>query len=45
MIEKLTCPSTGYIHVLRVPPELKSAREAICWVNGGTDPEEFSIQT
>ncbi|MBD2184248.1 hypothetical protein H6S82_14000 [Planktothrix sp. FACHB-1355] len=42
---KMTCPSTGYIHVLRVPPALKSAREAICWVNWGTDPEEFSIQT
>jgi hypothetical protein len=42
---KMTCPSTGFIHVLRVPPQTKSAREAIRWVNWGVDPEDFSIQT
>ena len=42
---KMTCPSTGYIHVLRVPPNLNSAREAIKWVNWGIDPEEFDIET
>ncbi len=42
---KMICPSTGYIHVLRLPPDLKSAREAIRWVNWGVDPEEFSMQT
>ena len=42
---KMTCPSTGLIHTLRVPPDLTSAREAIRWVNGGIDPEEFSVQT
>lgn len=42
---KMTCPSTGKIHALRVPHELKSAREAIRWVNWGVDPEEFSVQT
>ncbi|HEY9851838.1 MAG TPA: hypothetical protein V6D28_20365 [Leptolyngbyaceae cyanobacterium] len=42
---KMTCPSTGAIHVLRVPPNLKSAREAISWVNWGTAPEEFAVQT
>jgi len=26
---KMTCPSTEYIHALRVPPNLQSAREAI----------------
>lgn len=41
----MTCPSTGFIHVLRVPPDIHSAREAIRWVNWETDPEEFSIQT
>jgi hypothetical protein len=30
---KMTCPSTGYIHALRVPPDVPSAREAIAWVN------------
>ncbi|CBN57022.1 MULTISPECIES: DUF6745 domain-containing protein [Kamptonema] len=42
---KMTCPSTGYLHVLRVPPDVESAREAIRWVNWGIDPEEFAVQT
>jgi len=42
---KMTCPSTGFIHALRVPPNVRSAQEAIRWVNWGTDPEEFSVQT
>ena len=42
---KMTCPSTGFIHALRVPPDLTSAREAISWVNWDIDPEEFSVQT
>jgi hypothetical protein len=41
----MTCPSTGYIHVLRVPPKVRSAKEAISWVNWGINPEEFVIQT
>ena len=42
---KMTCPSTGHIHVLRVPPDIFSAREAIRWANWGIDPEEFSVST
>ena len=42
---KMTCPSTNYIHVLRVPPNITSARDAIRWVNQGIDPEEFEIET
>jgi hypothetical protein len=42
---KMTCPSTGRIHAMRVSPNVTSAREAIRWVNWGTDPEEFSVQT
>ncbi|MCP2726915.1 DUF6745 domain-containing protein [Limnofasciculus baicalensis] len=42
---KMICPSTRHIHALRVPPNMNSAREAICWVNWGTHPEEFAIQT
>ncbi|MEG4027967.1 leucine-rich repeat domain-containing protein [Microcoleus sp. POL8_C6] len=42
---KMTCPSTGFIHAVRVPPNLRSAREAIRWVNWDIDPEEFSVQT
>jgi len=42
---KMTCPSTSYIHALRVPPDVESAREAIKWVNWGVDPDEFSVQS
>lgn len=42
---KMTCPSTELIHVLRVPPDTKSAQEAIRWVNWGIDPLDFSVQT
>ncbi|MBW4647929.1 MAG: hypothetical protein KME06_04405 [Kastovskya adunca ATA6-11-RM4] len=42
---KMVCPSTEDIHVVRVPPDINSAREAIKWVNWGTDSEEFSTQT
>lgn len=42
---KMTCPSTGSIHALRVPPDLTSAREAIRWANWDIDPEEFSVET
>jgi len=42
---KMTCPSTGKIHTLRVPPEINSARVAIRWVNWDIEPEDFSVQT
>ncbi|WP_196509978.1 hypothetical protein [Nostoc sp. NZL] len=42
---KMPCHSTGFIHALRVPPNINSAREAIRWVNWGIEPEEFAMQT
>jgi leucine-rich repeat protein SHOC2 len=42
---KMTCPSTQYIHILRVPPEMVSAEAAITWVNHGIHPDEFAVQT
>ena len=42
---KMTCPSTGDIHILRVPPEMTSAEAAIIWVNHGIHPDEFAVQT
>lgn len=42
---KMNCPSTSHIHVLRVPPDITSAKEAITWVNWGIDPEKFVIET
>ena len=42
---KMICPSTGYTHVLRVPPNMESAREAITWVNWDIDPEDFAVES
>jgi leucine-rich repeat protein SHOC2 len=42
---KMTCPSTAHIHILRVPPEMTSAEEAITWVNHGIHPDTFAVQT
>ena len=42
---KMTCPSTAHIHVLRVPPDLNSARDAIRWTNWDVDPEAFAVET
>jgi hypothetical protein len=42
---KMTCPSTGHIHILRVPPEMTSAEAAITWVNHGIHPDKIAIQT
>ena len=42
---KMICPSTGFIHFLRVPPNIKEARVAITWVNWGVSPEDFAVQT
>ena len=42
---KMTCPSTRHIHALRVPPFVRSANEAIGWVNWGIDPGDFAVQT
>ncbi|MEL6459468.1 MAG: DUF6745 domain-containing protein [Cyanobacteria bacterium J06621_15] len=42
---KMICPSTGYTHVLRVPPNMESAREAITWINWGVDPQNFAVES
>lgn len=42
---KMTCPSTNQIYVLRVPPNLTSAREAIRWANWDIDPKAFAAET
>jgi hypothetical protein len=39
--KRLTCPRTGFIHALGVPPDTESAREAILRVNLGIESEEF----
>ncbi len=41
MVLKVTCPSTGHIHVLRVPPYLRSCRQAAAWIAGFDDPDDY----
>ncbi|WP_310484387.1 leucine-rich repeat domain-containing protein [Chamaesiphon sp. VAR_48_metabat_403] len=45
MLLKMICPSTAHVHILRVPPDMKSAEEAIVWVNHGIHPDTFAVQT
>jgi hypothetical protein len=42
---KMICPSTGFIYVVRVPPDIEDARSAVAWINWDVDPETFSIET
>ncbi|MGH1395561.1 MAG: hypothetical protein ACRAVC_16270 [Trichormus sp.] len=41
----MICSTTGFIHVLPVPPDTNSPREAIRWVNWGVDLEDLALQT
>jgi leucine-rich repeat protein SHOC2 len=45
LLLRMICPSTGHTHVLRVPPEMESAEDAIVWVNHGIHPDRFAVQT
>lgn len=42
---KMTCPSTGHIHAVRVPPTYRTARAALLWMNWGIGPEQFAQAT
>lgn len=35
------CPSTGRNYLLRVPPTMKSCRQAAAWIAGFDDPEKY----
>ncbi|MBE9049904.1 hypothetical protein IQ243_05690 [Nostocales cyanobacterium LEGE 11386] len=41
MVLKVTCPSTGHIHVLRVPPHMRSCHQAAAWIAGFNNPDEY----
>jgi hypothetical protein len=41
LLLKVTCPSTGHIHVLRVPPHLRTCRQAAAWVAGFDNPNDY----
>lgn len=42
MVLKLTCPSTGHIHILRVPPYLRTCHQAAAWVAGFDNSEDYN---
>jgi hypothetical protein len=38
---KLSCPSTGRRYLLRVPPTMRTCRQAVAWTAGFDDPELY----
>jgi hypothetical protein len=38
---KVRCPSTGQIYFLRVPPTMRTCRDAVAWTFGFEKPEEY----
>jgi hypothetical protein len=38
---KVVCPSTGHLHVLRVPPHMRSCRQAAAWIAGFDNPDDY----
>ncbi len=41
MVLKVTCPSTGHIHILRVPPYIRSCHQAAAWIAGFDNPDDY----
>ncbi|MBD2435327.1 DUF6745 domain-containing protein [Nostoc sp. FACHB-110] len=41
MVLKVTCPSTAHIHVLRVPPYMRTCHQAAAWVAGFDNPDDY----
>ncbi|MEH2051902.1 DUF6745 domain-containing protein [Nostoc sp.] len=42
MVLKVTCPSTGHIHILRVPPHTQSCHQAAAWIAGFDNPDDYN---
>ena len=40
-ILQVTCPSTRHIHVLRVPPYMRSCHQAAAWIAGFDNPDDY----
>jgi hypothetical protein len=41
MLVKVICPSTGHLHVLRVPPDMDTCHQAVAWIAGFDDPDDY----
>ncbi|MEH2416085.1 DUF6745 domain-containing protein [Nostoc sp.] len=42
MVLKVTCPSTGHIHILRVPPDMRNCHQAAAWIAGFNNPDDYN---
>ena len=38
---QVQCPSTGNRYILRVPPDMRSCRQAVAWTAGFSDPDHY----
>jgi hypothetical protein len=41
VVLKVTCPSTGRIYVLRVPPYMRTCKQAAAWIAGFDNPNDY----
>lgn len=41
MLLKVICPSTGHLHVLRVPPYMRTCHQAAAWIAGFENPDQY----
>ncbi len=41
MVLKVICPSTGHLHILRVPPYMRSCHQAAAWIAGFANPDDY----
>ena len=41
MVLRVTCPSTGHIHLLRVPPDMRTCHQAAAWIAGFDNPDDY----
>jgi hypothetical protein len=41
MLLKVICPSTGHLHVLRVPPYMDTCHQSAAWIAGFDNPNDY----
>ncbi len=41
MVLKVVCPSTGHLHILRVPPYMHTCHQAAAWIAGFSNPDDY----
>jgi hypothetical protein len=41
LLLKVICPSTGHLHVLRVPPDMDTCHQSAAWIAGFDNPDDY----